>query len=162
MGSLHLSRHEALVRRFGVKYRAERSGFFAALFRELSSQFDMVKDEFPKSLKWYRPDLFLIDAPARLVTIWEVEDCSPLKQSQIDQYDSLRWFIGDACEWKTDLRVIDRYGNENLMDVVHVVPGGPFEVVTKDFAEAAWEACKARASRKPQMSSREAAALVTF
>lgn len=149
MGSVHLTPHEAIVRRLGVKYRAERSGCGAALFRELSSRFDVPREDFPETVLLYRPDLFLIEPTEALVTVWEVEVCSPLTRHQICQFAAVQWFLYDDFEWDLQLRIVDRYGNENCMDVIRG-DSGRFEVVTKEQAAALVKSLEKRYSKRPE------------
>ena len=106
--------HELLVNRIKKKYGAKSGNFYKAL-----SDSDEFFDDW--DLPRYSPDAFSIEMTDNelcqaIVRVWEVEVTHPLSQRQLDVISMIHFECNPNFELK--LFIVDRYGNENEMEIM--------------------------------------------
>lgn len=55
------------------------------------------------------PDAFLVDAPAKRVTAFEVEVTSAMSPGKLDAYSSIAWWLDSEC-WTFEVVAVGRNG----------------------------------------------------
>ncbi len=105
--------HEATIRLLvaksrGIKIRKFRATLQEVLERTLGAEGDI--EQAMLFAKRIRPDAYKIDEAGRIVTIFEVEDTSPLSAAKLELLGNL-WFFLDCEEWQLRVVTLDRYGN---------------------------------------------------
>lgn len=106
-------RHNVLVEDICVRYGAKKTGFGKALMSRLIADYDEYLDDWVR----FSPDAYLVNEAKKEIIFYEVELSHELSDQALQRYVTF-WFESDCEEWTIRLVSIDRYGNEQEIDLM--------------------------------------------